>query len=249
MRIAALYDIHGNLPALQAVLAEVIEVGVDQIVVGGDVIPGPMSTECLELLATLELPVQYIRGNGESGVLEARGGKAPENLPEPIREVLRWVADTLTDDQAVLVAGWPLTAEIEASGLGPVLFCHATPRDDNEIFTRITPEERVAAAFADAGERRVIVCGHTHMQFEREVGGRRIVNAGSVGMPFEDPGAYWLLLGPEVERRRTSYDLDEAARRIRKTAYPQREEFAAQNVLDPPRREAMEERLEAAALK
>ncbi len=114
-----------------------------------------------------------------------------------------------------------------------MLFCHATPRSDNEIFTRLTPEPRLVPIF---GRLNVVVavCGHTHMQFDRLVGQTRVVNAGSVGMPFGDPGAYWLLIGPDVQLRRTQYDLAAAAARIRRTSYPQAEEFAARNIIQPP---------------
>ena len=78
------------------------------------------------------------------------------------------------------------------------------------------------------------VCGHTHMQFDRKIGSVRVVNAGSVGMPFGQPGAYWLLLGPRVELRHTAYDLTEAADRIMNTKYPQAKDFAENNVLRPP---------------
>lgn len=111
-------------------------------------------------------------------------------------------------------------------------FCHATPRSDTEIFTRLTPEEFLRPVFADV-DAALVVCGHTHMQFDRTIGSTRIVNAGSVGMPFGDPGAYWLLLDPDAQLRHTAYDLEAAADRIRRTAYPGAEEFAARNVLHP----------------
>ena len=114
-----------------------------------------------------------------------------------------------------------------------VLFCHATPRSDTEIFTSLTPDDRLLPAFAGI-DAALAVCGHTHMPFDRTVGGVRVVNAGSVGMPFGLPGADWLLLGPGVEPRHTDYDLEAAAARVRATAYPQAEEFAARSVLRPP---------------
>ena len=92
----------------------------------------------------------------------------------------------------------------------------------------------------------MVICGHTHMQFDRTIGPVRVVNAGSVGMPFGEPGAYWLLLGPTVELRKTTYDLEAAAERVRKTTYPQAEEFASRNILQPPSEEQM---LEAFARK
>jgi hypothetical protein len=135
-----------------------------------------------------------------------------------------------------LVASWPATLRLEVPGLGEVLFCHATPRSDTEIFTRLTPEECLLPVFEGLNVP-LVVCGHTHMQFDRTIGRVRVVNAGSVGMPFGKPGAYWLFLGPDVQLRRTSYDLTKAAERIRATYYPQALEFAANNVLQPPSEE------------
>jgi diadenosine tetraphosphatase ApaH/serine/threonine PP2A family protein phosphatase len=137
-----------------------------------------------------------------------------------------------------VIASWPATFRVPVRGLGEVLFCHATPRNDTEIFTRMTPEERLLPVF-EGIDFPLVVCGHTHMQFDRMVGKIRVVNAGSVGMPFGSPGADWLLLGPDVELRHTTYDLTQAAQRIRKTKYPQAEDFAARNVLQPPSEEEM----------
>jgi diadenosine tetraphosphatase ApaH/serine/threonine PP2A family protein phosphatase len=137
---------------------------------------------------------------------------------------------------------------VDIHGIGDVLFCHATPRDENEIVLRTTPEDVLTPIF-DAAGVPLVVCGHTHMQFDRMIGRTRVVNAGSVGMPFQEPGAYWLLLdggpedpplpGPRVELRRTAYDLMRAAERIRASAYPQAEQFAAGHVLQPPTEAAM----------
>jgi len=233
MRIAALYDIHGNLPALEAVLDEVHAVGVDEIVIGGDVLPGPMPRETLAALRSLAVPVRYLRGNGDREVLELRAGGDAAAVPAAFRDVIRWNAGQLTTEDAETVADWPAVVEVHDNAVGHVLFCHATPRSDTEIFTRLTPEERLRAIFDDGGAP-LVICGHTHMPFDRTVGRTRVVNAGSVGMPFGEPGAYWLLLTPDVELRRTSYDLTAAAARIRRTAYPQAEDFAARNVLQPP---------------
>lgn len=235
MRVAALYDIHGNLPALEAVLAEVRGADVDLVVVGGDVLPGPMPRETLACLEGLEIPVRYLRGNGDRAVLEEKAGLDP-GVPESVRAALRWTADQLGADHERWLASWPETLEAAIPGLGEVLFCHATPRNDSELFTRLTPEDRLRPVFAGVGAV-LAVCGHTHMQFDRTIGTTsgtlRIVNAGSVGMPFGEPGADWLLLGPGVELRHTPYDLDRAAERIRGTDYPQAEEFASRDVLQP----------------
>jgi putative phosphoesterase len=233
MRVAAIYDIHGNLPALEAVLEEIRQAEVDRIVVGGDVLPGPMPRETLECLLGLDIPVQFIHGNGDREVLAHGAGIEAGALPEPVREVLRWTARQLDPEHERWLASWPATLRIEIGGLGEVLFCHATPRNDTEIFTRITPEESLLPVFEGLGVS-LVLCGHTHMQFDRTIGGVRVVNAGSVGMPFGEPGADWLLLGPGVELRHTPYDLAKAAERIGGTEYPQAQEFAANNVLRPP---------------
>ncbi|HVS00215.1 MAG TPA: metallophosphoesterase family protein, partial [Thermoanaerobaculia bacterium] len=200
-----------------------------------DVLPGPMPRETLACLLDLEIPIQFIRGNGDRVVLEQRTGQETERLPESVWEVVRWVARQLDPEHERLLAGWPPTLRVEIDGLGDVLFCHATPHSDTEIFTRLTPEDRLVSVFARV-DVPLVVCGHTHMQFDRRIGRVRVVNAGSVGMPYGEPGAYWLLLGPPgagIQLRHTSYDLAQAAERIRDTGYPQALEFAAQNVLQP----------------
>ena len=238
MRVAAIYDIHGNLPALDAVLDEIRAVGVEQIVVGGDVLPGPLPIETLARLASLEIPTQFIQGNGEVAVLAEIAGAEAYPLPEQAREVIRWTAQQLSAEHAREISDWPKTIRLAIDGLGDVLFCHGTPRNENEIFTRLAPEERLLPIF-DEVDAAVVICGHTHMQFDRMIGETRVVNAGSVGMPFGKPGADWLLLGPTIELRHTNYDLAHAAERIRKTGYPQAEEFIARNLLQPPSEEEM----------
>jgi putative phosphoesterase len=232
MRVAAIYDIHGNLPALEAVLRQIREAEADQIVVGGDVLPGPMPIETLACLLNLDVTVQFIQGNGDRAVLEQMAGTSLGALPEQAQEAVRWTAQQLQPEQERLLAGWPKALRLANQGLGNVLFCHATPRNDTEVFTRLTPEDRVLPAFEGVNES-VVVCGHTHMQFDRKIGAIRVVNAGSVGMPFGDPGAYWLLLGPNIQLRYTFYDLTRAAERIRETKHPQAQEFAARDVLQP----------------
>lgn len=238
MRIAAIYDIHGNLPALEAVLEEVRRAAVDQVVVGGDVIPGPMPRECLDLLKAEALPVRFISGNGEREILAWRRGIESVAIPAQFREIMKWNAEQLRPADEEWLGGWPATLRLKLDRIGEVLFCHATPRNDTDIFTRATPEERLRPIFA-AGGAPLVVCGHTHMQFDRMIGSARVVNAGSVGMPFGKPGAYWLLLAPEVQLQHTPYDLAQAAERIRATTYPQAEQFAAQHVLAPPPEEQM----------
>ncbi len=240
MRVAALYDIHGNLPALEAVLQDIRQAAVDHIVVGGDVVTGPMPRETLACLLELDIPVQFIRGNCEGYVLSRMAGvdSREPNIPEVYREIDRWVAEQLYPEYEPLLASWPLTRRVEIDGIGEALFCHATPRSDTELFTRLTPEDRLLPIFGGVNAA-VVVCGHTHMQFDRTIARTRVVNAGSVGTPFGEPGAYWLLLGPDVQFRHTGYDLAKAADRIRGTTYPQAQEFAEQEVLQPPSEKEM----------
>lgn len=233
MRVAALYDIHGNLPALEAVLEDVRAAKADQIVIGGDVVPGPMPRETLEYLRRLAIPTRFIQGNGDRVVLAQMRGMEPIEVPEQFREGIGWTARQLAAEHEKTLARWPATLRLEIGGLGDVLFCHATPRNDTDIFTRLTSEDRVQAMFHNVKEA-VVICGHTHMQFDRVIGDMRVVNAGSVGMPYGEPGAYWLLLGSKPEFRHTAYDLPKAAARIRATSYPSAEDFAATSILKPP---------------
>jgi putative phosphoesterase len=236
MKIAALYDIHGNLPALNALLAELKEAQPDLIVVGGDIVSGPMPAQTLERLSQLGDQVRAIRGNGDRETVMAFDGQPlSPDMPEEVREVTRWTAEQLTRSQRDFLAALPEQLQLRVEGLGRIMFCHATARSDEEIFTPITPEERLGVIFSRV-EQEIVVCGHTHIQFERRVGNMRILNAGSVGMPYADrPGAYWLLLGPEgYEFRRTTYDGEAAAQQVRASGYPQAREFAEENVLKVP---------------
>jgi predicted phosphodiesterase len=249
MSIAALYDIHGNLPALEAVLEEVRALKVDQIIVGGDVLPGPMPCATLALLLESTIPVQFIHGNGELAVLAQIGVNGPgevkywgttsgEPLPESLQAVLRWTAEQIHPAYDQVLRNWPKTLRLEIGGLGHVLFCHGTPRSEVECFTRLTPEHLLGPVFEGIGAS-VVVCGHTHMQFDRTIADARVVNAGSVGMPFGRTGADWLLLGPDVQLRHTSYALQDGSDRIRNTRYPQATEFAERYVLNPPSEKTM----------
>jgi predicted phosphodiesterase len=238
MRVAALYDIHGNLPALEAVLADVRRAGVDLVVVGGDVLPGPMPAEALRTLRELDLPTRFIRGNGDRVVLTQRAGGDISEVPVAFRNGIEWTASQIDDPTATWIGTWAPTTRLPVDGLGDVLFCHATPHNDTDIFTSATREEELLPIFASV-EAPVVVCGHTHMQFDRWVGPTRVVNAGSVGMSFQGPGAYWLLLDGDVLLQRTMYELQSAATRVRRSGHPQADEFAARNILQPPTQEVM----------
>lgn len=246
MRIAALYDVHGNLPALESVLEGVEGEAIDEVVVGGDVVPGPMPRACLDRLERLDRPVHFLHGNGERDTLAAHRGESLARVPERFHPTMRWTAERLGSDRLTRIARWPATVRLAIPGLGDVLFCHATPRDDNELFTRVTPDERLEPVFAPTGAD-LVVCGHTHMPFDRVVAGVRVINAGSVGMPFGETGAFWLVLDPEGPKpRRTEYDLDAAAERITASDYPGAAEFDPRR---PPTEASMVELFEANALR
>jgi putative phosphoesterase len=190
MRVATLYDVHGNLPALEAVLAEIPADAT--IVVGGDVVAGgAQPSETLERLRGLGDRVVWIRGNADRELKPGEPGLVPTGALDETRAAL-------TDEQIAFLYAQPATAQIDR-----VLFCHATPRNDVDIFTERTPEERLVEIF-EGVDADVVVCGHTHMQFERSIAGKRVINSGSVGMPYEnEPGAYWTL---DLEHRCTDYD-------------------------------------------
>jgi putative phosphoesterase len=240
MKVAALYDIHGNLPALNAVLEELKAVQPDLIVIGGDIVSGPMPAQTLQRLFQLRDQIRGIRGNGDREVVLAFDGQPiiRRYLPpvsEKSRTEIQWFAAQLSREQRDFLAELPERMSMQVEGLGSVLFCHATASNDEEIFTPITPAERLSEIFSHV-EEQFVVCGHTHMQFERQAGNVHILNAGSVGMPYADqPGAYWLLLSSEgYEFRRTAYDVEAAAKEIRASGSPDAQEFAEENVLKVP---------------
>ena len=222
MRVAALYDIHGNLPALEAVLAEVERERVDAIVVGGDIASGPpQPREVVELVRSLP-KAHCIRGNADRLFDEEFAGD----------EGLAWLLERLGDEQPGWLAGLPFSVVLDDT-----LYVHATPLDDTTIVTELTTDEKLAGLLHDVEQRRV-VAGHTHMQLERRVGDRLFVNAGSVGWPYEGaPGARWAVLDEGVELRSTGYDRERAAELIRASGHPRAEEIASENILETPTRE------------
>lgn len=222
-RVAVLNDIHGNLPALEAVLSELDREPVDAIVCGGDVLSGPYQAACLALLQ--ERGARFLTGNCERQVLDGGDEKSV------------WMAGQLTERDRQLVGTWPAHVELDVDGLGRVLFCHGSPRSDEELLTFLTP----AAALAEALEgvdADVVVTGHTHQQFDLRSGRVRLLNAGSVGLPYEGrAGAFWLLLGPDVEFRSTEYDVAAGVDRLRQSGMPGIDEMLPESLLQPVPRE------------
>ena len=229
MRIAVLADVHGNLPALEAVLDEVDQNGVDRIVLLGDIAGGPMPAQTVDLLASLGDYAVWVHGNGERELVAGFDGAVPAG---PAGEVVAACVPLLEQRHRALLADLPMTVSIDVDGLGPTLFCHATPRRDDEFILVDSPIQRWEQVLHGVAEQ-VVICGHTHMPFDRLVNQRRVVNPGSVGMAYGPPGAYWALLGPDVRLRRTAYDLEAAASRIGRSGYPDAAGWADEYVLSP----------------
>jgi putative phosphoesterase len=205
-RVAVISDVHGNVPALEAVLTEIQESKVDIVVSCGDLTWGAEPSRTLGLLRALPIPVRYVRGNADRAVVElARGTR------EPDRPMEEWMRTQHSPAEVDLLESFEFSTTAEVEGLGAVRFCHGSPRRDTELVTPGTPEERFAELSRDIPEQ-TLVTGHTHLQFDRLVAGRRSVNPGSVGLPYHrgEPGtAYWAVLGPSVHLRQTRYDVEE----------------------------------------
>jgi predicted phosphodiesterase len=213
VRVAALADVHGNAPALEAVLAEVEREAPDLIVFCGDLTWGPLPEETVALVQPLN--ALFVRGNAERELLSLF-----DELPAEATERQRFLVERHGPRERELVAGFREHVVVEVDGLGPTRFCHGSPRSDEEVVTEATAEER-AREFLTGVEERAVVTAHTHVSYQRRVDGTLLLNPGSVGLPYEGrPGAYWALLGPGVEHRRTDYDLGGAEARIRAGANP-----------------------------
>ncbi|GAA1589087.1 metallophosphoesterase family protein [Kribbella hippodromi] len=224
--VAVLADIHGVLPALEAVLAEKDVASADVIVLAGDIASGPQPVETLDLLVSLGERAVWVRGNADRELVEMRRGTYTAEPPDAVSP---WAAEQLRPDQVELLAPLPTTVTI-----GEMLFCHATPRDDEEMVLVDSPISRWAQVFDGLpGEVRTVVCGHTHMPYARLVDRRMVVNAGSVGMPYGAPGPSWALLSENgFQLRRAPLDARRAADRIvNESTYPGREEWVAEYLL------------------
>jgi len=221
--VAVLSDIHGVLPVLDAVLAEPDVAAADQIMVTGDHAAGPMPVAVLDRLVQLGSRCVLVRGNADRELVEvARGGVS--DYPETV-----WAAGQLRPDQVELLAGLPHPVFQDVDGFGQVVFCHGTPRDDEEVVLVDTRLERWAEVFAELpSDVRTVVCGHTHMPFVRLVDRRLMVNPGSIGMPYGRSGGAWALLqSGQVQLRHTFVDIEAAVRQVvRGSNYPDRQSWA-----------------------
>jgi predicted phosphodiesterase len=231
--VAALYDVHGNLPALEAVLADSAFARADTVVVGGDVAAGPLPAEVLDRLAGLSLPVRWVRGNADREVVAHFDRGDTDHLiygpDEPAARADAFTAARVTHAHRDLMAGFEDVVRLDGA-----LYCHGSPRSDEEIITAVTPEARLAPMLAGVREP-LVLCGHTHHQFDLRAGEQRVVNAGSVGMPYEgERGAFWLLVADgEPEPRRTDYDVDAAVAALRASGFPDLDELIRESLLEP----------------
>jgi predicted phosphodiesterase len=230
MRVAVLSDIHANLVALEAVLAEPDVRSADLVVLLGDIAVGPVPVESLDLLASQGDRAVWVHGNCERELLAAYDGTGPES---PNAGMAIATAALLQPRHREMVDGLPLTVSLDVNGLGTVLFCHATPRRDDD-FVLVDSPVPVWRRALEGVEERTVVMGHTHMPFDRLVDRRRVVNAGSVGMSYGTEGAAWALLGPTVELRTTAFDTDAAAAAVRGSGYANGEEWVRQYLVEPP---------------
>ncbi len=227
MRVLALYDIHGNIDALEAVLADPAAGGPDAVLVGGDAVPGPFAAAVLDRLAAIGAPVHLLRGNGEREVAAAVGAPAPAG--DDLAAVTAAItAAELGEERAAALGALPLTLELDG-----VLYCHASPRRDDEMLTRLSAPERWAAALAGV-TAPVVVGGHTHQADDRRAGAVRFLNAGSVGLPYEGDGAarwLWVEDGAPAARR-TPYDAAGAGARMLAAGWPDERSIGA-SLIDP----------------
>lgn len=240
MRTAVLADVHGNLPALEACLAAAARAGAERLVLGGDIVAGPFPAQTLDLLRAQDLPLLGVRGNGESDVLAAADGTRVAEAGDVWAERDQWVAAELDTGQLDYLRGLPGSLTEQLPGLGAVCFCHGTPDREDGILTPLTPEADAETALAGT-TARVVLCGHIHVQYDRRLpSGRRVVNAGSVGLPYEgDPAAFWALLREDggIELRRTDYDVPAARRRMRTCGFPGGASYAEEMIASPAGRD------------
>lgn len=203
--------------------------------IGGDAASGAMPAETIEQLVGLGGDAHFVRGNSDREIVEAydEGRDQIDQVQDPAERAAAFSAGRISRAHRDFLADFASTVTLEIDGLGRTLFCHGSPRSDTEIITRVTTDQRLRVILAGV-EEGIVVGGHTHQQFDRRVDRWRFVNAGSVGMPYEGAdGAYWALLGPGVELRRTEYDVEAALAELRTAEFPDLDEMLKESLLEP----------------
>ncbi|MER5946846.1 metallophosphoesterase family protein [Streptomyces sp. NPDC001904] len=219
-RVAVLSDIHGVLPALDAVLSEPDVMAAELIVATGDHLAGPQPVEVLDRLRELGEKALLVRGNADRELVAMARG---EFASDQAWEIDLWAAEQLRPEDVSFLADLPHPVTVDVDGFGRTVFCHGSPRRDDEIVLVDTPLDRWAEVFSDLPDDvRTVVCGHTHMPFLRLVDERLVVNSGSIGMPYGRAGGSWALLAEgQVQLRHTAFDIDEAVARVaRESGFP-----------------------------
>ncbi|QOV12039.1 metallophosphoesterase family protein [Viridibacillus arvi] len=226
MRVAAIYDIHGNYKALEAVLNEIEKEKVDKVIVGGDLAWGPQPKKVIDKLFAGKEDFIFIMGNSDREIFEQY--KNPQRIDNMVGGLNQWCIEQLTTEQLEWLGSFKFS-HLEEN----VLFVHGSPRSDTEAIRFDTPESEVYEMIKNENAS-VIVCGHTHIQFRRNISSKEVINAGSVGLQSRVKGACWLLINSdEYILRVTEYDFANAAKDILLDGAPYKEEFA-DHVKNPP---------------
>jgi putative phosphoesterase len=227
VRVAVLADIHGNLPAVRAVLAEIDDLQPRALVIAGDVVGGPYPREVLDLLGARSERLLWIRGNAERATVAAWDGELSDDEAGPAAS---WSARALDRRWRDELSSWPISSTLDG-----VRYCHGSPRRDDEVLTRATPDAVLREALGDVAEP-VVVGGHTHQQMIRVIeGAPTYVNAGSVGVPYEGrPGAFWALIDDgEPRLRETGYDVGAALDELRASGFPEIDDQLLESLVEP----------------
>jgi predicted phosphodiesterase len=222
MRVAVLSDVHGNVRALEAVLAEIEGRGpFDAVVNGGDLAyGGPRPREAMELLMQRGYPT--VLGNTDVWIagMEPGGG-----------ETVAWARRQLDPRHEAFLRGLPRAHRIEPPGGPPLVVVHATPTSLSDLIVPDAPEEVVEQVFQQA-RARTVVYGHIHKAYVREVARGVIVNAGAVGFPFDGiPKASFAILRLDAgrwraENVRVTYDHESVAKELTASTHPEGRVFA-----------------------
>jgi predicted phosphodiesterase len=236
-RVAVLGDVHGNSVAFAAVVEEIRADPPDLVVLIGDLSWGVQPEETLALADGLA-DALFVRGNAESALLRLARGEASEPT-----ETEAWMLEQHSPGRIEQIQGYAGAVSATVDGVGRVLFCHGSPRGDQELVTPATPDERMRALLAGT-QLDVLVTAHVHLQFQRQVIGVTSMNAGSVGLQYGGtPAAYWAEIGPDIRPRQTPYDVDEAERRALSSGIPTADRIV-QTLREPPSAEEIVEHAE-----